>query len=388
MMTAKQGFSRALGADPERVHFAAHSHHLWPDVTFDAHMQAWLDAATLADRKWESVFGSLLPRAQAHVARVLALPDPTTLAFAPNTHELVTRILSALPNKPPRILTTDGEFHSFSRQCRRLEESGDAFVTRIPVEPTHSFVERFCEAARSGSFDLVFTSHVFFGSGWAIPALTDIVAAVRDRESFVVIDGYHGFMALPATLDPIADRTFYVAGGYKYAMSGEGACFLHAPKDYGPRPSYTGWFAAFGALSSGSAGGVEYAPSGARYLGATFDPTGLYRFVAAMDWLEREGITPSSIHAHVHALQARFAEALDCASLPFSTRELVVPITEPSRGHFLTFETTRARELYERLLAANIVTDVRGDRLRIGFGLYHDEDDIDRGLRRIADALG
>ena len=35
----------ALGADPDRLHFAAHSHHLWPDATRAAADRAWLDAA-------------------------------------------------------------------------------------------------------------------------------------------------------------------------------------------------------------------------------------------------------------------------------------------------------------------------------------------------------
>ena len=33
---------------------------------------------------------------------------------------------------------------------------------------------------------------------------------------------------------------------------------------------------------------------------------------------------------------------------------------------------------HDELAALNCVTDVRGDVLRIGLGLYHDEDDIDR----------
>ena len=37
-------FSRFLGAVPGRLHVAAHSHHPWPDVTFAAQEQAWLDA--------------------------------------------------------------------------------------------------------------------------------------------------------------------------------------------------------------------------------------------------------------------------------------------------------------------------------------------------------
>ena len=41
-MSYKHLFRRFLDANPERLHFAAHSHHLWPDVTFEAQQQAWL----------------------------------------------------------------------------------------------------------------------------------------------------------------------------------------------------------------------------------------------------------------------------------------------------------------------------------------------------------
>ena len=42
-MSFKHLFSRSLDAAPERLHMAAHSHHLWPDASFDAQQQAWLD---------------------------------------------------------------------------------------------------------------------------------------------------------------------------------------------------------------------------------------------------------------------------------------------------------------------------------------------------------
>ena len=104
-VSLKRHFSRFLAAAPGRLHFAAHSHHGWPDVTWDAHLQAWKDAAELADLKWDKVFGEVFPAAQAHVARQLSLPDPETVAFAPSTHDLITRVLSCL-DRPVRILTT------------------------------------------------------------------------------------------------------------------------------------------------------------------------------------------------------------------------------------------------------------------------------------------
>ncbi|MEO8361545.1 MAG: aminotransferase, partial [Vicinamibacteria bacterium] len=55
----KHLYSRFLSASPGRLHFAAHSHHPWPDVTRDAQIKAWEDAALMADLKWERVFGTV-----------------------------------------------------------------------------------------------------------------------------------------------------------------------------------------------------------------------------------------------------------------------------------------------------------------------------------------
>ncbi len=388
-MSFKRHFSRCLAADPERLHFAAHSHHLWPDVTFAAQERCWLDAARLADRKWETIFGEIIPAAQGHVARTLNLPEPSSIAFGPNTHGFVLRLLSLLPpGRPIRVLTTDGEFHSFARQMRRLEEDGAAEVAHVAVEPMPTFAARFVAAASAGGHDLVFLSQVFFNSGHVVPDLDAIPAAVPDPETIVAIDGYHGFMAVPTNLRPLADRAFYMAGGYKYAMAGEGACFLHVPPARRWRPRDTGWFASFGTLESGDAGAVPYAAGGGGFLGATFDPVGLYRFNAVMDWLAGLGVTVDAIHSYVHGLQRDFVERLGALRLAaLHPGQLVVPISTPERGHFLTFRTADAEAIHRRLLDANVITDYRGDRLRFGFGLYHDRDDVDDLCRRLAQTL-
>lgn len=384
----KPHFRRFIEAAPDRIHLAAHSHHYWPDVSFEAQQRCWLDAASLADAKWKLIFDEVWPKAQAHVARILNLSDPGAVVFAPNTHELLLRILSCLPvGRPARVLTTDAEFHSFSRQMARLEEDGLAAVERIPTRPFDNFADRFAEAARRGGHDLVFLSQVFFNSGYAVPDLAGLVAAVPDPDTLVVIDGYHGFMSLPTDLRPIENRIFYVAGGYKYAMSGEGACFLHVPPGYGDRPRNTGWYAAFGALSAPQ-GGVAYAPGGARFMGSTFDPTALYRFNAVMDWLQALGLDPAAIRARTRSLQECFmAELAARPRIPLKAEQLLVPIDCPDRGQFLTFETAEAEAFRERLMAVDIVTDNRADRLRFGFALYHDPEDMAVAADRMARVL-
>ena len=132
-MNLKSLFSRSLGADPERLHFAAHSHHLWPDASFDGQMLAWNDAASLADRKWDRVMGEVWPEAQAHVARELGSGDPSAIVFSSNTHDFLVRLVTAAPRIGGRlsVLTTDGEFHSARRQLARWEEEGWIEVERV-----------------------------------------------------------------------------------------------------------------------------------------------------------------------------------------------------------------------------------------------------------------
>ncbi|MFQ5524187.1 MAG: aminotransferase class V-fold PLP-dependent enzyme [Acidimicrobiia bacterium] len=371
-MSLKPAFSRFLGADPDRLHFAAHSHHPWPDVSYEAHKRAWLDAADMMDDKWEKTIGAVIPALQHRIAGILGLADPTTITFAPNTHEFVVRIFSCI-EPPVRVLTTDAEFHSFARQAKRWEEAGLALVDRVPVEPFETFADRFTTEVRAGVHDLIYLSQVFFDSGFVVPELDQIVSSVPNNLTYVVIDGYHAFMARPVHLGSLQDRVFYLAGGYKYAMSGEGVCFLHAPPGYGERPVNTGWFAGFGDLVTGVGDEVPYAPDGSRFAGATYDPSGLYRMEAVLTWLEEEGVGPAEISEHVKGLQEQF---LAKGVLP----EELFPPASFERGNFLTFRTPRAGDIYAELHQRRVITDHRGDRLRIGFGIYHDTSDIDRLL--------
>ena len=380
-------FSQFHAADPGRLHFAAHSHHPWPDATRAAHERYWTDSAALADRKWERVLGEVVPEAQDHVARLLHLADARQVAFAPNTHEFVSRLYSCLEGPGPfRVLTTSHEFHSFRRQTRRLAESGRVTIEEIAAEPWQTFGERFALAAASAPWDMVWLSHVFFDSGFVVPDLAAIVDRVP-RGAITVIDGYHAFCALPVDLAAIHARVFYIGGGYKYAMSGEGACFLAVPPGCELRPVDTGWYASFATLSGPRGERVAYSGDAYRFWGATFDPSGLYRFNAAMDWLASTGTTIEAVHRHALALQKHFLDGLARLALPALTPAMLVPPVEVARGNFLTFETADAEEIQRRITAENVVIDRRDRRLRFGFGVYQDAARVEQLLERLALAL-
>ena len=378
-MNSKELFSRSLSADPARMHFAAHSHHLWPDASFSGQVAAWNDAARLADRKWDRIMGEIWPEAQAHVARELDCENASSIAFSSNTHDFLVRLITAAPAQtsgPLRVLTSDGEFHSARRQFDRFAEAGWIVLETVATEPFEDFSDRFLEAALKSDTDLIFVSQVLFGSGRVFRLVDELAAIARPEGPWVVIDGYHAFMAIERPFGGTAARAaFYLGGGYKYAMAGEGCAFLHAPEGFGPRPPVTGWFAEFEDLSL-PPGKVGYAPDASRFLGATFDPSGLYRFNSVQRTLADNGLTTSIMSARVEELQKQFLDAI--GNSPLASAELLNPLDGLKHARFLAFRSPNAKRWYEELKAKSCITDVRGDVLRIGFAIYHDETDVEQ----------
>ncbi|HEY4999382.1 MAG TPA: hypothetical protein VII36_09570, partial [Usitatibacter sp.] len=250
-----------------------------------------------------------------------------------------------------------------------------------------TFTERFAAAARAAPWDLVWLSHVFFDSAFVVEGLESICEAAP-RDALVCIDGYHAFCALPVDLARIHRRAFYLAGGYKYAMSGEGACFLAIPPGCDLRPVDTGWYASFDTLSSAPGATVPYAPDAFRFWGATFDPSGLYRFNAAMDLLLATGTTIEDVHRHAVRMQKRFLDGLArLRRAALGVHHLVPPAGAP-RGNFLAFDVDDAEAIHARIAAQDVTIDRRDRRLRFGFGVYHEESDVDALLDAISRAVG
>ena len=100
-------------------------------------------------------------------------------------------------------------------------------------------------------------------------------------------------------------------------------------------------------------------------------------------------MTVAAIHDHVLALQNLFLAAVARAKVqPLADARLVTPIAVGmGRGHILTFELTNAQAIHDRLARANIITDVRGERIRFGFGCYHTADEIEAAVAAIACAV-
>jgi kynureninase len=352
----------------ERLLLTGHSHQAWPDVSFDAQQRAWLDAAELVDEKWERA-GEQAARVRAGFRQLLTDGDGD-IALGQNTHELVTRLLSALPlDARPRLVTTDGEFHTIRRQMDRLVEAG-LDVVKVTARPADTLAERLA-AIVDDRTSCVLVSSVLFETAEIVDGLDVVAQACERHGTTLLVDAYHHLNVVPFDLGALGlERAFVTGGGYKYCQLGEGNAFLRVPPGCRLRPVLTGWFSEFAALEEAhSNAAVDYGSGAARFAGATYDPASHYRAAAVFDFHAEHALTPQRLRAisrHQVGLLKRSFEALGID--PAVAR--VEPMADERRGGFLAIRAPRAGDLSRELRARGVLTDFRGDVLRLGPAPY------------------
>ena len=342
----------------ERILLTGHSHQAWPDVAFEAQQQAWLDAAELVDDVWDKAFEKAND-VRRGFARLLD-DSPDRIALAPNTHELVVRFLSALPlKKRPKLITTDGEFHTIRRQLDRLSEEGIEIV-KVVSGPAATLAERLAQAVDEHTA-AVLVSAVLYSNAHIVPNLRATLEACERHGAELLVDAYHALNVVPFSLRKEGlERAYVVGGGYKYCQLGPGNAFLRFPADTMLRPVVTGWFSEFTDLTKAPSGRVEYGPGPARFAGATYDFTSHYRGAAVFKFFEQQGLTVERLRALSQRQIALLVEGL----------ELAPEVAVTALGGFVSFGAADAAQLQQRLRRANISTDQRGDRLRLGPAPY------------------
>ena len=339
----------------ERILLTGHSHQAWPDVAFEAQQQAWLDAAEYVDDVWERAFQKAV-EVRRGFARLLD-DSPDRIALAPNTHELVVRFLSALPlRKRPKLITTDGEFHTIRRQLDRLAEEG-VEVVKVVADPAATLAERLAKVVDDRTA-AVLVSAVLYTNAHIVPNLRATLEACERHGAELLVDAYHALNVVPFSLKKEGlERAYVVGGGYKYCQLGPGNAFLRFPADTGLRPVVTGWFSEFTDLSKVPSGRVEYGPGPARFAGATYDFTSHYRGAAVFKFFEEHQLTPRRLRELSQHQVQRLATGLGRESLY-------------ALAGFLAIPTSEAPELSGRLKEKGIWTDYRGNTLRLGPAPY------------------
>jgi kynureninase len=377
-----------------RLLLTGHSHQAWPDCALRGLVRAFDDAALLVDRKWERA-EAVAARVRAGFARLLedrpargkepCAPSSGEIALGASTHDLLVRLLSALPLRArPRLVTTDGEFHSARRQLARLAEEG-VEVVRVPTRRAAEIAPRLA-AALDPRPAAVLVSAVLYADARIVPGLGELARACEGRDVPLIVDAYHALDAIPFGLAQQGLESAYVlGGGYKYCQLGEGCCFLRTPPGCALRPVVTGWFAEWDALEASEPPATVTYPSGPRrFAGATYDPASHYRAAEVFDFFEARGLTPEllrEISQHQIGVLAAAFDALDLDPARID-RDRGIPLAE--LGGFLALRAPRAGEYVEALRTRGVLADSRGPLLRLGPAPYL----CDRQLRDAIAALG
>ncbi|MCG8469873.1 MAG: kynureninase [Gemmatimonadetes bacterium] len=372
----------------ERLLLTGHSHQAWPDCGFDGQRRAWWDAAELVDRKWDEAFARA-ERVRRGFARLLGSPDaPDTgdVTLGSNTHELVVRFLSALDlRERPRLVTTDGEFHSIRRQLDRLAECGIEIV-RVAARPSETLSERLADAVDDRTAAAL-VSCVLFKDARIVRRLR-VVADRCDRVgAHLLIDTYHALNVVPFDLAAEGlGAAFAVGGGYKYCQLGEGNCFLRVPPGCDLRPVVTGWFAEFSALEGPTRSElVPYGSGPDRFAGSTYDPTSHYRAAEVFAFFEREGLSAELLReVSAHQIE-RLANTFDEADLPEERIRRDRSVELEDVGGFLALETPYAEAFQRALAARRVWTDHRDETLRLGPAPYLSDRQLEDAIAAIVE---
>ncbi len=363
----------------ERLLLSGHSHQAWPDVAREGVVEAFDDAARSIDEKWELAFARAERVREGYRA---LLGDPGgEIALGASTHELVVRWLSALPlAAKPRLVTTDGEFHTLRRQLTRLAEAG-LEVVRVAAQPVETLAERLA-AAIDERTAAVLTSAVFFETARIVPRLGELAAECRRRETPLLVDSYHALGVLPFSLPALGlESALVTGGGYKYLQLGEGNAFLRLPRGLDLRPVVTGWYAEFWTKTGDKSWDrVDYAPGAAALAGATYDPTSHYRAARVFDFFAEQQLTPAFLREVSQHQVGLLARAFDALHLPETVlrRERSTPLE--SIAGFLALDTPAAQLLAEKLLVTGVLCDARGRSLRLGPAPYLSDAQLERAV--------
>lgn len=369
----------------DRLLMTGHSHQAWPDVAREGLLEAFDVAAERVDAVWPEAFARI-DRLRGYLRDWYADPEGDYTP-ATNTHDLLVKWLSALDLAArPRIVTTDGEFHSIARQLDRLEEEG-VEVVRVPWAPVDDLAERIA-AAIDDRTAAVMVSRVLYETALIVEGLGAIAVAARAHGAALLVDDYHGTNVVPwSPLDDGLGDAHWLIGGYKYLQWGQGNCFLRAPRDTTLRPVMTGWFASFSTLSAPRTGEVLYDAGGGRFLGGTLEPASAFRAARVVGFFEEEGLGAATLRATSQLQLDALRRAFDALDLDPSRLRHRVEAPVERVGGFLSLEGPDALSLQRDLAARGVLTDARGTTLRFGPAPYVTSEHIDAAMTALADVV-
>jgi len=370
-----------------RLLFTGHSHQAWPDVARSGLLESFEVSASKVDKKWELAFEKT-EKLRAYLRNYYDDADGM-YTLGQNTHQLLITWLSALDiNRDSKIITTEGEFHSMSRQLKRLNEEGLEIIT-LPSWPDELFIDRLKKEIDDNTTALM-CSRVYFQSGLINRAMDEAAAVARRHGVPFLIDDYHGTNVVPLSIkEANLEDCYLLIGGYKYLQWGEGNCFLRYPKTCTLRPVITGWFASFSTIEDSKDNQkVQYEDDNQLFASATFDSASQFRAATVVDFFRKQGLTPTVLRRQYLQQTAFMREKFMALDIQESVISLHHNENIEHNGGFLALKTSHASTLQRMLMKRNVFTDARGDTLRLGPAPYTTSKQIEDCFDMLDDCIG
>jgi len=349
-------FSRVLEAGRGRIYLANHSLGRPLDAMEDdvrEGLAAWY--ARMGDA-WDA-WSAEMDAHRARLAGLLGAERPDCVVPKTSAGQGLRAVLNAFDGVP-RVVATRGEFDSLDVILREYARRGRIALTLVDPNTDGEFAAADLLAAIAPATDLVVVSHVMFQTGQGLPDIDAIVARAHAVGARVLLDVYHSLGVFPVDIAAL-DVDFAVGGSYKYLRGGPGACFVAiAPThlDTGFTTLDVGWFGKASPFAYERPDPPRFAAGGDAWLEST--PAVLPIFQARAGQVFTRAIGVERLRAYSLALQRRLVALL-------ADRAIAARGGTADRGAFVVVRHRDARTWSAALAARGIVTDSRGEWLRL-----------------------
>ena len=367
-----------------RILLTGHISQAMPDCSLAAQQEAWLNAARQGEERWQTVF-TMADQVRAGFAGLMD-SRPECIALGASVHDLLLRFLSALPwNERRRIITTDGESPSVTRQLNRLAQTGVDVVT-VAAEPANDVVQRL-EALIDDRTAAVIISSVFRHNGHIAPELDTLLPICQQHGVQLLVNAHYSINVLSFSVkDYNLEQAFVVGNANNYCQMGDGLCFMHVPPGCQLKPVITSWFGAFDPNVDRRANLPDvWGDEHTRFDGSSVDPTSYFRACAVFDYFKQKGLTPEFLHDvnhHQLGLIYRAFRAFD-----FDPDVIEVTTTPEFMGGFISFDSPYSREINLYMRDHGIHTDVCGRYLRMGPAPYMCDEQLEDAIHALEEAV-
>lgn len=268
------------------------------------------------------------------------------------------------------VVTLDWEFPSNRYPWLNLKSRG-VEVRIVETNNERLDLDRLA-AACDAKTRIVSVSWVGYATGYRndVKAIAEIA---HRAGALFFLDAIQGLGVFPLDVKN-AGIDFLAADGHKWMLGPEGAGLLYIRQEClnALRPIGVGWNSVR-AIGDYSTRPFELKENASRYEGGSYNLAGICGLSASLKWLSEFGTA---------AISKRLIEVTDqlCDSLEVAGAEIASDRTDAHKSGIVSFSLAGndPNELLKRYLAAGVVVNSRGGRVRVSPHAYTNREDIER----------